>query len=322
MARRCELDEPAAIASRECLSRPRYPGGARLGARRFSWPERLCAFFGQVRSLRRLTGLLVEDASEVGRGAFPLGLAIDHERRAPQPRPAGHRAQSRRPRRGCRCRWRGSSSGSQPSAGAPASTQRAKSAMRGSRSGFVVDQLRSAVLAASSRAPSTPGRLASNAALSSALGAAIVVGDLLQLDQQRAIHRITAGQDRLDAGQENGALGVDQRLVSVGVERALGQSASRWPGGTGASLSQTGRCDRLSRATTAPLVAAISSSPSSRGSVRSGETFGSMSERSMRPSVVLAVPCSPARSRIGYGSRRAAARPAARRRSGQRRRRS
>ncbi len=48
-----------------------------------------------------------------------------------------------------------------------------------------------------------------------------------------------------------------------------------------------------------PPLAAMSKSPSSRGCVRSGDTFGSIRPRSMRPAVVLALPCSPCRTKIG-----------------------
>ncbi len=67
------------------------------------------------------------------------------------------------------------------------------------------------------------------------------------------------------------------------------------------SLSQSGMVERLSREMTAPLVAAIARSRSSRGAARVALLFGSIRRRWIFAEVDLAEPCSPLSARIGYG---------------------
>jgi hypothetical protein len=107
--------------------------------------------------------------------------------------------------------------------------------------------------------------------------------------------------DGLDADEQDRACSLKQHLVFVGIELAHPPVASR----QSASDSLGGRLDRLSNASRCPLLAAIISSRSSRASVRTGATLGSISvvawllaalrSRALRSfaNTVFAEPCSP-----------------------------
>src|SRR5215813_9014191 len=68
-----------------------------------------------------------------------------------------------------------------------------------------------------------------------------------------------------------------------------------------ASNNQGGICERLSKEGHQELVAAITKSRPSRGAARRGASLGSIRERSRRARVLLALPCSPCKIKMGKG---------------------
>jgi hypothetical protein len=114
----------------------------------------------------------------------------------------------------------------------------------------------------------------------------------------RAVGQVGPADDVLDPVEQRRA----RRLEQPSSSSVWNWRTERLPplaGRQSVSESQPGMPDRLSKASTWELLAAIINSRSSRASARTGATLGSMSAFNILQSTVLAEPCSPETTRSG-----------------------